>query len=236
MKNKIPIFYFSVFFIISFSIALSYAKADLIETTTTTIADKDAYVDSSLPDDNFGETEYMYMGVGPSGSDIKIAYMRFPLSEIPTNWTNAEISFRTDLVGMNINVTIHLITAYWNESRISWNYQPWIDEFMTTLIIDEDREYRINVTSYIPGKDSIAIRINTTSHILGAECRIYGRTTSFSPYKPKIVWTYLTTSTPPNIPGYELISLLSFLSLFSIILLLKRSVIYKFQKDSLNEN
>lgn len=88
----------------------------------------DTYVDSNLPDDNFGPEGSMLVGQGAIREGIRRAYVKFDLSSIPAGLVVTSARLRLNCT--RVRVTYPEVGAYylennlWDEDAITWNNAP----------------------------------------------------------------------------------------------------------------
>ncbi len=149
-----------LFFISMLFIGIIPATAEMEPqvSSTSVMATKDAHVDESNPDSNYGSSNTFYIGRGLSGK-LYESYFYFPLNDIPDD--DAEISIDILAVYEDMSLTVTLITENWNENSITWNNKPTHGEIITTFYVAAAQFYTIDVSDYIEG-DSLSICINAT--------------------------------------------------------------------------
>ncbi len=185
--------------------------------TTTTIADEDTYVYSSMPSTNYGyETYYL---AGWSGSSDYIAYFHFPYTPIPANFQSAEIVLNYYTVNnVYFYADVYSITNdSWSEYSVTWNNQPYkygggnkiasseyVSSSYTSLSVD--------VTSLIYDTNGLSIAVNSTHLTTGY---MQGYSSQSTSLRPSLVYTYLVSS---FIPGYD-VTILAIASLGIVAIL-----------------
>lgn len=201
MRNKKLILL--VYILVSiFVVSIINVKAAEQVKTLAVVANKDSYVDVGDPTANFGGQDVMWAGITIL-SDLQEAYIEYPLTDEPENWTKAEITFETYYVGQTINVTISLVIENWDENTITWINKPSISEIITTLLITGDQEYIIDISNYVDARTHLCICINATTFLTEESFMIFGRTYSMTDWRPEIVWTYTQTVPEFAIYGYS---------------------------------
>ena len=129
-----------------------------IEPTSTTIAvaaEADTYAHDGNPTTNYGSNTGLAIKDGNSGYD-RVAFIRFPLSEIEESASQAFLNLTVTGVGSEgsgaktVEVR-QLSTDTWDESTLTWNNKPATNG---TLIASFDAstvgtQYSIDVTDYV---------------------------------------------------------------------------------------
>jgi hypothetical protein len=96
---------------------------------------KDAYVDNSQPNVNFGTL--VDLGVYDNVATKTRSYLQFELSSIPKGSiiSNASLQLYTqDVLGGS--VFLRKVTSSWDEASINWNNQPLFEEVVDTRVVD----------------------------------------------------------------------------------------------------
>lgn len=101
---------------------------ELMGDVVTIYPSDDAYIDSNVPDDNFGSTTYLSVGHGIFDEAVTRSYLMFNLSSIPANKTVISARLRLDPGYVSIpspQVGAHYLASdAWDETTITWNNAP----------------------------------------------------------------------------------------------------------------
>jgi len=111
-----------------FSLSHVTASPAIGSTTTTIYSVADAHVNSSSPDTNYGDIDYMYVS---ANSEQDFAYVMFDLSSIPSDANIISVKLKVYLSSTGGAIyTSDAIGAYycsdnsWTELGITWNNKP----------------------------------------------------------------------------------------------------------------
>jgi len=193
-KNKIVL----LGLIISFGLLLTIPTIAGIqrETTISTVASKDTYVDTDNPTSNYGGVDYLMSGFSIF-SDIREAYFYFDFSDKPSSFTKAEISLDFWSVSQTMNFTVCLIEEDWDELTMTWiSGKPSKGQIIEYLLVSSDTIYTIDVTSLIAGRTiiSICVYIELDNYV-DDYAYIFSREGYFSDEDaPQLIWTYMETA------------------------------------------
>ncbi|MFW9939411.1 MAG: DNRLRE domain-containing protein [Candidatus Thorarchaeota archaeon] len=193
MKSKVKlvivlfgIISFGLLFIISNTVAIQR------ETTISTIASKDTYVNSYYPTSNYGGVNYLDTGF--LSGNIMEAYFYFNFSDKPSNFIRAEISLDFGGVYQTMNFSVCLIEEEWDELTMTWiDYRPSKGQVLDYVLASSNAIYTIDITSFIAGRTNISIcvyidienYINDYAYITSREGYI------FTEDAPQLIWTYM---------------------------------------------
>ncbi len=123
--------------------------------TTTIYSVADAYVNSSSPDTNYGDMDYIYV---KKNSEQRFTYVKFDLSSIPSdaNIISTKLKlYLTDIGGYTGNInTYYCSNNSWTELEVTWNNKPDFsseatDENYFGMIVFVNRYYSWDVTADI---------------------------------------------------------------------------------------
>ena len=118
----------------------------------------DAQVVEAEPDDNYGERTFMYVGSSATGEYLnERMFVKFDLEALGTAFVE---NVRLYLYCFAINgvpdntVRLHRVDYDWWEDNINWTNQPPIgsDLLPDVVVVDTDRWYSWDVTSYVQGQ------------------------------------------------------------------------------------
>ena len=163
MLNKKKFVIVGILIVIGLTFYITPIKGITRDGTVSTVAEKDAYVDTYYPASNYGGKNYLLFGEYSLG--WREAYLYFNFSDKPADWTKAEISIDMYSVSETFNVTVSLINDTWDEYTINWNNKPIHREIITTLTVSEGKIYKIDITDYIEGRNSISICVNASNYL-----------------------------------------------------------------------
>ncbi|MFX0030481.1 MAG: DNRLRE domain-containing protein [Candidatus Hermodarchaeota archaeon] len=122
-----------IFLIISFTFVLLLFIPIARASTETIQVKEDAYVRSSLPDDNYGDTDYI--NVGAIFNDPLCSYIQFDISSLE-NSEIERISLRLRVSyfsGVFVDGKVSLVENNWVEETITYNSQPSTIEFIRDI-------------------------------------------------------------------------------------------------------
>jgi len=91
-------------------------------------AGKDSFVSSALPDDNYGNSTFGFIGSSVDSPSIFIrGYFQYDLSTIPSTAVITSASFALNYGGSgsaDLPLGLYKVLEEWNEAVITWNNQP----------------------------------------------------------------------------------------------------------------
>ena len=161
--------------------------------TVSTVAEKDAYVSSYYPTSNYGGKDWLIFGDYILGWNE--AYLFFNFSDKPADWTKAEISIDMYSVSETFIVTVSLINNTWDEYTINWINKPIHKEIITTFTVAEGKIYKIDITDYIEGRNSISICVNASNYLQTGYIQGHSKEGAYSSEDyPQLIWTYPETA------------------------------------------
>ncbi len=140
--------------ILGLAILISLFANNLMADVVIIYPSDDTYVNSNLPNDNFGSSNTIYVGEG-----IRRSYLKFNLSSIPSDKTIVSTRLRLDTNFSTLTYpeigAHYLLADAWDETTITWNNAPTgfnptatdtvtivIDESFWTVTDDVDDTYR----------------------------------------------------------------------------------------------
>jgi len=132
-------------------------------------ATDDAPVKESDPDTNYGGDQNVFLGLEANNA---ILFLKFnvPLNTTGQKYTKAELVFIrrnndqnfTQGVGLEICIVNN---DTWSENEITWNNMPTIGNSIANITSHEKEPlYKIDVTSYLNGKQIISFAIRNTTN------------------------------------------------------------------------
>ena len=184
-----------ILIVIGLTFNITLIKGITRDKTVSTIAEKDAYVDTYNPTSNNGGKDWLIFGNYILGWNE--AYLYFNFSDKPAGWTKAEISIDMYSVSETFNVTVSLINDTWSEYTINWMNKPIHREIITTFTVAEGKIYKIDITDYIEGRNNISICVNASNYLQNGYVQGHSREGywSFAPEgAPQLIWTYPETA------------------------------------------
>ena len=195
MKSKDKVF---LIVIISFGLLLTIPSITGIqrETTISTVASKDTYVDTANPMSNYGGVSYLMSGFSIL-SDIRESYFYFNFSDKPSSFTKAEISLDFWGVSQTMNFTVCLIEEEWDELTMTWiTGRPSKGQVIGYLLVTTDNIYTIDITSLIAGRTniSICVYIDIVNYIDDYAYITSSEGYYFDEDAPQLVWTFMETA------------------------------------------
>jgi fibronectin type 3 domain-containing protein len=127
-----------------------------ISSGATVVADRDAYVrDGSSAGTNFGSATTMEVKQGSAGN-IRWAYVRFPLSALPSSMSSAKVRLFGYAQGTNKAYSVYQVAnTSWVETSLNWNTRPTPlpvagDKLATTTVnTGSGAWYEWTVTAYV---------------------------------------------------------------------------------------
>lgn len=208
-----------------FIICTSYVQATEREIFPT----KDSYVDSSKPEENFGELTHMECGTfyipltnNPSTYTLD-AYIYFDLSDLVSGWSMVELYLTFSLVSEPVQFVIVRVRNNWDEDSLNWINRPIDDKELVIMDILENNGIIVDVTSYISGEFfSICIR---TPYYQDEVVSISSREDILESHRPRLLFSY---SPSFNDPTLKIIS--SFIIIMIIIAVISTVVYLKIKK------
>ncbi len=157
--------------------------------TVSTVAEKDAYIYTYNPTSNYGGKNWLIFG--DRGLGWTEAYLYFNFSDKPAGWTKAEISIDMYYVSETFNVMVCLISDTWNEYTINWVNKPEHKEIITTFTVAEGKIYKIDITDFIQGRNSISICVNASNNLQTGYVQGHSKEGAYSSEDyPQLIWTY----------------------------------------------
>ena len=195
MLNKKKFVIVGILIVIGLTFYITPIKGITRDGTISTVAEKDAYVCTYNPTSNYGGKDWLIFGNYISG--WREAYLYFNFSDKPADWTKAEISIDMYSVSETFDVTACLINDTWDEYSINWMNKPEHREIITTFTVSEGRIYKIDITDYIEGRNSISICVNASNYLQTGYVQGHSREGywSFAPEgAPQLIWTYPETA------------------------------------------
>lgn len=148
MKSKIA-FVGIVYLFFHFLLIMNSAQAQ--KPTITISPLKDTFVRSTDPDDNFGNSSYVFI---LEDHIIPGSYYSFFYFELPASYEEyTHIYFHfigySMWVGAGLSVDFYNVLQSWDESTITWNNKPVLDELLFSTHITSGRVNNINMKSHI---------------------------------------------------------------------------------------
>jgi len=215
LKSK---FFFLVIGVIALGslLVIPIVKGTTQQRTSSTIADKDTYVDTANPLSNYGGVNYLWCGFGLF-ADIREAFFHFSFTDKPSNITKAELSLDIFGVSQTMVLTLSVINANWDELTMDWTNKPSYGQYIGQFTVSSSDIYKIDLTNLLTPRTSISICVNMT---IDDYVDDYVYITSREGYilssdAPQIIWTYLVDVPDlPAISGYDIIII--FGSIFTI--------------------
>ena len=155
-NKKTILFYISLILIVGTIFILPTGWGITKEKTTSSIADKDTYVDTANAMSNYGGVNNLMTGFSWF-SDIREAYFHFNFDDKPGDYIRAEISLDFWGVSQTMNFTVCLVEESWDELSMTWLNKPSKGEAIANLLITSSGIYTIDITSLISGRTNISI-------------------------------------------------------------------------------
>jgi len=172
------------------------------EKTTSTIADKDTYIDTDNPLSNYGGVNNLRCGFSYS-YEIREAYFHFSFPDKPENVTKAELSLDIWGVSQTMDLTLSIINESWGELTMDWMSRPAHGQTIGPLVAASSDIYKIDITSLLTTRTEISICVNMTfDDVVDDYVFITSREGYFlTSDAPQIIWTYLeTVPAAPDVP------------------------------------
>ena len=161
----------------------------------STIAEKDTYVTTEFPTDNFGGLKKLYVRMNTE-NHLQETYIYFNLTNKPKNIKTANISLNFHGVSKTAYLNVCLIDENWYENYMNWNNKPNKGEYISQLTVAHSGINIINVTSYIESRNNISICLYGGSNESFESLYIDSRESEslFPPAShPKLIWSYNET-------------------------------------------
>ena len=196
-----------ILIIIGLTFYIAPIRGNTRDATVSTVAEKDAYVDTYYPTSNYGGKDWLIFGDYILGWNE--AYLHFSFSDKPAGWTKAEISIDMYSVSETFTVTVSLINDTWDEYTINWINKPEHREIITSFTVSEGSIYKIDITNYIEGRNSISICVNASDYMQTGYVQGSSREGAFSSeYYPQLIWTYpetvdITVTSPTSSDNWQ---------------------------------
>lgn len=143
-----------------------HAEAGIENNISTLISSEDTYVNSSQPQTNFGEEEFLYASVTSATDDTIKTFVKFDLSNKPVgNISLAQLW----LLGAcdhqnNQDIDVFITGTNWDEATLTWNNQPEIFQKAGTINVNDEGKtkiYSVDITQLL--KDSLLAGSSTIS-------------------------------------------------------------------------
>lgn len=193
MLNKKIFVIVGIIIVIGLTFYITPIRGITRDGTVSTVAEKDAYVDMYYSNSNYGGKNYLLFGDRALGWNE--AYLFFNFSDKPVDWTKAEISIDMYYVSETFIVTVCLINDTWDEYTINWINKPIHREIITSFTVSEERIYKIDITDYIEGRNSISICINASNYMQTGYVQGNSKEGAYSSEDfPQLIWTYPETA------------------------------------------
>ncbi|MGD8453392.1 MAG: DNRLRE domain-containing protein [Phycisphaerae bacterium] len=119
--------------ILGLTLTLALVSAAPAETIVRT-AYMDTYVDSSQPAENFGQDNWLHVGMAAAGGSGTIRdLLCFDYGDLPTNpgmiasATLHACQFQVQGGSAGRTVGVYRVTSTWDEASVTWNTQPTVD-------------------------------------------------------------------------------------------------------------
>ena len=187
MKNKKYI----LFSLILLCNLANFCALGLADSTREIYSSKDTYVSAYDPTSNYGGQEYLYCGY------IYEAFLYFNLSSVPTGWNKVELYLDISLVSKTVDFDIYKIAESWKELSLTYENKPEHSSKLLTFQIADDVEWTEDVTAHVSGKE-FSISIYSSDLSQHDDVWISSREDSSESRRPKLIFTYPTTSTTPT--------------------------------------
>ncbi len=195
---------------ITILLSITSVRCDTYAKTVSTIGDNDAYVRKSTPASTYGNYGFIIVGFYDNFTE---GYFHFSFEDKPNNYTKVEIYLYSYETTGSIEISVMLITEYWNEDTITWANKPDHGEIIKT--ISGGGGYYIDITDYING-DGISICLNASNNLQTNYSAINSLEGVYSDETPRLIWTYEEEISIP--PSKEFIIFLMFYINFVIML------------------
>lgn len=235
-QNKF-LFFIVVFIVVGLFIYSPSIQATVEQRTTSSIADKDTYVDTDTPLSNYGGSNNLMCGFGISG-DIREAYFHFSFSDKPTNITKAELSLDIWGVSQTMVLTMSIINVGWDELTMDWMNKPVHGQTIGQFTVATSDIYKIDITSLLATRTEISICVNNTiDNYVGDFVYITSKEGYIlSSDAPQIIWTYLAeVSESPAIPNYNVFFIIGIICVIGLFLARKMRNKSSNKKPNLNK-
>lgn len=189
MKNKKVFLLLTIFIFSTILIGIQ----PVIATKTELLPVEDAYIESWYPDNNFGASDYIFVGTYGFSRMISFLKFRIPLSSktiksatIKTYWYNLRLQTRLNL---------HAGTASndWDENTITWDNSPYFYyKIIASKLIGDGEWFNLNVFDYITEGEDFSIiiwEVGDSGDYLISD----SRECDFLPEPPVLIIVYETT-------------------------------------------
>ncbi|MFX1419429.1 MAG: DNRLRE domain-containing protein [Promethearchaeota archaeon] len=224
MKNKSFMYgFFNYAIILSFLLFLPPISLDNQKAITATA---NATIDEYNPDSNNGGSSALkigywildkYGGSQRPEESFWISYIKFDLSDAPTNFNKAELKLEFLFVVTADILEIYETSSLWSEYSITWNNAPSNGDLIAKSYVSEEIVYSFNVTDLIgeiSGSWSICLTLNDSNWMLLASRQCY------SEYEPPQIIFYYRNNVIPLIRDLGLaiiliIAIFGFVALYS---------------------
>ncbi len=230
MLNKKSIVIAGILIIIGFTLRITPMRGITSDLTVSAVTEKDAYVYTYNPDSNYGGKDWLLFG--DRGLGWTEAYLYFNFSDKPAGWAKAEISIDMYYISETFDVTVTLISDTWEEYTINWINKPIHREIIATFTVAEGKIYKIDITDYIEGRNSISICANASNNLQTGYVQGHSKEGAYSSEDyPQLIWTYPEPE-PYNLPyslGY-LLGVIVFLGIGAVLFIGVPVGIYKLFK------
>ena len=132
-----------------------------------TIATHDSFIDSNIPNNNFGDLDFTVCGWAQG--EMQVSYFYFPFTNKPNNYINVSLRFYIDGVfdgmtgGDTVNWTwgiLALVDSIWNQDSITWNNQPTLGSAELLIAMWSDGWMNLNMTNTLRDIEDAEISIN----------------------------------------------------------------------------
>ena len=130
------------------------------------VANEDAVLKKSLPDNNFGGTSITYIEAKAGSSSPVDSLLKFNLSGIGGRTVvNAKLKLYATAVSAVSGGSFYSTDTEWNESSVTWNTAPLAGTLLGSIgpVNVLDTWYEVDVTPAVLGDGIVAFRINTNS-------------------------------------------------------------------------
>jgi hypothetical protein len=207
MLNKKFFVIVGIIFVIGLTFYITPIRGITRDGTISTVAEKDAYVETYNPTSNNGGKDWLIFGNYIVGWNE--AYLSFSFSDKPAGWTKAEISIDMYSVSETFTVSVSLINDTWDEYTINWINKPIHREVITTFTVAESKIYKIDITDYIEGRNSISICVNASDYLQTGYVQGNSKEGAYSSEDfPQLIWTYpetveITVTSPTSSDNWQ---------------------------------
>ena len=191
-KDKLVLLLFGMIIAFGLLIAIPNTVGIQRETTISTVASKDTYVDSGNPTANYGGVNYLMTGFSIFG-DVREAYFYFNFSDKPSNFIKAEISLLFWSVSQTMNFTVCLIEEEWNELTMTWvSNRPSKGQVLDNILISSTNIYTIDITSLVARQInfSICVYIEIDNYVDDYAYITSREGDYLTDNAPQLIWTF----------------------------------------------